>query len=64
MNVPTNPAERRQWYLDESLRIAVWEVLFGTGPHARVTELLAQGACWKSEDAVHHVVAEAEERAA
>ncbi len=36
----------RQWYLDECLRIAVWEMIFGTGTRARVAELLAQGARW------------------
>jgi hypothetical protein len=38
-----------QHFLDESLRIAVWELLFGTGSHGRVAELLAQGARWNSD---------------
>lgn len=49
MMVPSDPRERRQWYLDESLRIAVWEVVFGTGPHSRVEELLGAGAIWQPE---------------
>lgn len=49
MNVPLDPHVRRQWYLDESLRIAVWEVIFGTGPHERVAELLASGARWQAD---------------
>jgi hypothetical protein len=40
----------RQRFLDESLRIAVWEVLFGTGTRGRVEELLLAGARWRSEE--------------
>jgi hypothetical protein len=40
----------RQQFLDESLRIAVWELLFGTGTRARVEELLLAGARWRSEE--------------
>ena len=39
----------RQWFLDECLRIAVWELLFGTGSRATVDELLAEGARWRDE---------------
>jgi hypothetical protein len=38
--------ERRQWFLDECLRIAMWELLFGSGSCNRVNELLAAGAQW------------------
>jgi hypothetical protein len=41
-----------QHFLDESLRIAVWELLFGTGSRARVEELLAQGARWQSDESL------------
>jgi len=37
----------RQWFLDECLRIAVWELIFGTGTRAAVDALLAQGARWQ-----------------
>ena len=36
----------RQWFLDECLRIAVWELIFGTGTRASVDALLADGARW------------------
>lgn len=49
MDVPTDAAERRRWYLDESLRIAVWEMIFGSGSRRRVDELLAEGASWHTE---------------
>jgi hypothetical protein len=41
--------ERRQWYLDECLRIAVWELLFGSGRREQVEQLLAAGARWRAE---------------
>ena len=37
----------RQWFLDECLRIAVWELIFGTGSRASVDALLAAGARWR-----------------
>jgi hypothetical protein len=43
-------AEQRQRFLDESLRIAVWELLFGTGARYSVEELLHQGARWHQGD--------------
>lgn len=49
MTVVDATAERQQ-FLDESLRIAVWELLFGTGTRARVEELLLAGARWRSEE--------------
>jgi hypothetical protein len=45
-------AAPRQRFLDESLRIAVWELLFGTGSRRRVEELLRQGAQWQRDDDV------------
>ena len=49
MTVVDATAERQQ-FLDESLRIAVWELLFGTGTRARVEELLLAGARWRPEE--------------
>jgi hypothetical protein len=46
------PGAPAQSYLDESLRIAVWELLFGTGSRRRVEELLAQGAQWQQGDPI------------
>ena len=51
MDVPTDADDRRRWYLDESLRIAVWEMIFGSGSRRRVDELLEQGASWREERA-------------
>lgn len=47
---PVEALGERQQFLDESLRIAVWELLFGTGTRARVEELLLAGARWRSEE--------------
>jgi len=49
--VPAATAPSRR-FLDESLRIAVWELLFGTGSRRRVEELLRQGAQWQRDDDV------------
>jgi hypothetical protein len=46
MDVPRDARERRQWYLDESLRIAVWELIFGSGDRSIVDRLVAAGAIW------------------
>jgi hypothetical protein len=46
MDVPTNASARQQWYLDESSKIAVWELIFGFGTHGRIEELLTAGAHW------------------
>lgn len=41
--------DTRQTYLDECLRIAVWELIYGSGRQRRVDELLAEGAQWRHE---------------
>lgn len=41
--------QRDQWYLDESLKIAVWELIFGTGTPALVHDLVGLGARWSAE---------------
>jgi hypothetical protein len=43
------PESARQHYLDESLRIAVWEAIFGSGTRGRIEDLLAEGARWRPE---------------
>jgi len=50
MTITAVDAAARQRFLDESLRIAVWELLFGTGARARVEELLREGARWRSDE--------------
>jgi hypothetical protein len=50
MTTLTREAAARQWFLDESLRIAVWELLFGTGSRRRVEELLREGARWQRDE--------------
>lgn len=42
-------AGRRQWFLDECLRIAMWELLFGSGQRTQVEALLAAGARWHDQ---------------
>jgi hypothetical protein len=49
MDVPSDPQARRQWYLDESLRIAVWELIFGAGDRRIVERLVAAGAAWRPD---------------
>ena len=46
MDGQDDAAQRRQAYLDESLRIAVWEMIFGSGSRGLLDELLAAGAQW------------------
>jgi hypothetical protein len=49
MEARDDSAERRQTYLDESLRIAVWEMIFGSGSRDVLDELLAAGARWQPD---------------
>jgi hypothetical protein len=49
MTTIADPTDQRQRFLDESLRIAVWELLFGSGPRCSVDDLLRQGARWQPE---------------
>jgi hypothetical protein len=49
MDVPSDPRERRQWYLDQSLRIAVWELIFGSGDRRIVDRLVSAGAVWRPD---------------
>ena len=49
MEARDDAAERRQTYLDESLRIAVWELIFGSGSRGVLDDLLAAGARWRPD---------------
>ena len=47
----------RQWFLDECLRIAVWELIFGTGSRKSVDALLAAGARWRPAEPAYDAAA-------
>lgn len=49
MELPQSPHELQPWQLDQLLRIAVWELVFGTGTPSLVQDLLDRGARWRPE---------------
>ena len=49
MELSQSSRKLQQWHLDQLLRIAVWELVFGTGTPRLVQDLLDRGARWGPE---------------